>query len=90
LREQGCSTLCEARQRLGVEPVRNLHALVVRLLATSETPGGILQRDALDGHRRDRSGRTPLAASNDLHFAASLKTIFLLVDGILLIPNRSG
>ena len=32
-------SLCEARQRLGVEPVQNLHALVVRPLATSETPG---------------------------------------------------
>src|SRR5208283_1316357 len=33
------SSLCEARQRLGVEPVQNLHALVVRPVATSETPG---------------------------------------------------
>ena len=33
------SSLCEARRRLGVEPVQNLHALVVRPLATAETPG---------------------------------------------------
>lgn len=33
------SSLCEARQRLGVEPVAELHRRVVRLLATPETPG---------------------------------------------------
>lgn len=33
------SSLCEARQRLGVEPLRELHARVVRPLATPETPG---------------------------------------------------
>lgn len=33
------SSLCEARQRLGVEPVRQLHAEVVRPLATPDTPG---------------------------------------------------
>lgn len=33
------SSLCEARKRLGVEPVRELHAAVVRPLATPETPG---------------------------------------------------
>jgi hypothetical protein len=33
------SSLCEARQRLGVEPVAWLHAHVVRPLATPETPG---------------------------------------------------
>ena len=33
------STLCEARQRLGVEPLRELHRRVVRPLATLETPG---------------------------------------------------
>lgn len=32
------SSLCEARQRLGVEPLQTLHALVVKPLATSETP----------------------------------------------------
>ena len=33
------SSLCVARQRLGVEPVRELHARVVRPLATAGTPG---------------------------------------------------
>jgi hypothetical protein len=33
------STLCQARQRLGVEPVQELHARVVRPLATPQTPG---------------------------------------------------
>jgi hypothetical protein len=33
------SSLCVARQRLGVEPVKRLHAQVVRCLATRETPG---------------------------------------------------
>ena len=33
------SSLCVARQRLGVEPVRALHQAVVRPLATPETPG---------------------------------------------------
>ncbi len=33
------SNLCEARQRLGVEPLRRLFDLVVRPLATPHTPG---------------------------------------------------
>lgn len=33
------SNLCEARQRLGVEPVRRVFALVVRPLGTPQTPG---------------------------------------------------
>ena len=33
------SSLCVARQRLGVEPVQALHQAVVRPLATAETPG---------------------------------------------------
>jgi Insertion element 4 transposase N-terminal/Transposase DDE domain len=33
------SNLCEARQRLGVEPVRRVFDLVARPLATPETPG---------------------------------------------------
>lgn len=33
------SSLCEARQRLGVEPVRHLHESLVRPLATPDTPG---------------------------------------------------
>jgi hypothetical protein len=35
----GRSSLCEARQRLGVEPLRHLFGLVVRPLATPHTPG---------------------------------------------------
>jgi Insertion element 4 transposase N-terminal/Transposase DDE domain len=35
----GRSSLCEARKRLGVEPVQELHRLVVRPLATAETRG---------------------------------------------------
>jgi hypothetical protein len=48
----GRSTLCEARKRLGVEPVRCLHAAVVRPLATPETPGAFykgMRWMALDG-----------------------------------------
>jgi hypothetical protein len=37
------SSLCEARQRLGVEPVQHVHALVVRPLATPQTPGAFYQ-----------------------------------------------
>ena len=33
------SNLCEGRQRLGVEPVRRVFDLVVRPLATPQTPG---------------------------------------------------
>jgi hypothetical protein len=43
------SSLCEARQRLGVEPVRHLHALVVRPLATPETPGAFYKGFRLMG-----------------------------------------
>jgi len=35
----GRSSLCEARQRLGVEPVRYLHESLVHPLATPDTPG---------------------------------------------------
>ncbi len=38
------SNLCEARQRLGVEPVRRVFDLVVRPLATPETPGAFYKR----------------------------------------------
>lgn len=38
-RSPGRSTLCEARKRLGVEPLACLHKLVVRPLATPQTPG---------------------------------------------------
>src|SRR5213593_3746759 len=34
------SNLCEARQRLGVEPLRRVFDLLVRPLATPQTPGG--------------------------------------------------
>ncbi len=37
------SSLCEARQRLGVEPVRQLHADIVRPLATADPPGAFYQ-----------------------------------------------
>lgn len=46
------SSLCEARRRLGVEPVRLLHAQVARPLATPETPGAFyrgLRRVSVDG-----------------------------------------
>jgi hypothetical protein len=38
------SSLCTARQRLGVAPVQKLHAAVVRPLATYETPGAFYRR----------------------------------------------
>src|SRR3989442_618708 len=37
------SNLCEARQRLGVEPLRRVFDLVVRPLATPQTPGAFYQ-----------------------------------------------
>jgi hypothetical protein len=40
----GRSSLCEARQRLGVEPIRQLHRQVVRPLGTPEMPG-VFYRD---------------------------------------------
>ena len=46
------SSLCLARQRLGVAPVRRLFETVVRLLATPQTPGAFYQDwrlMALDG-----------------------------------------
>src|SRR6516165_5884686 len=46
------SSLCEARQRLGVEPLQHLHKHVVRPLATPDTPGAFfhrLRRMGLDG-----------------------------------------
>lgn len=50
------SSLCVARQRLGVEPVRRLHATLVRPLATPETPGAFykeLRWMGLDGTVED-------------------------------------
>lgn len=46
------SSLCLARQRLGVAPLRELHARVVRPLATPQTPGAFyrgLRLMAIDG-----------------------------------------
>ena len=46
------SSLCEARQRLGAEPVRQLHGLVTHPLATPDTPGAFykgLRWMAIDG-----------------------------------------
>jgi len=46
------SSLCEARKRLGVEPLKYLHEHVVRPLATPETPGafwGGLRWVGIDG-----------------------------------------
>lgn len=43
------SSLCEARQRLGVEPLRELHARVVRPLAMSDTPGAFYRGYRLMG-----------------------------------------
>ena len=40
----GRSSLCEARQRLGVEPLKVLHARVVHPLATLDTPGAFYQQ----------------------------------------------
>ena len=46
------SSLCVARQRLGSEPLVALHALVVRPLATPQTPGAFyrgMRKVAIDG-----------------------------------------
>jgi hypothetical protein len=43
------SSLCTARQRLGIEPVRQLHAAVVRPLATPQTPGAFYRQWRLVG-----------------------------------------
>jgi hypothetical protein len=43
------SSLCTARQRLGLEPVQQLHAAVVRPLATPDTPGAFYRRWRLVG-----------------------------------------
>ncbi len=46
------STLCKARQRLGIAPLRLLFARVVHLLATADTPGAFyrgLRLMAIDG-----------------------------------------
>ena len=45
----GRSSLCEARQRLGVEPLRKLHAAIARPLATRDTPGAFYREWRLMG-----------------------------------------
>lgn len=45
----GRSSLCEARQRLGVKPLRELHARIVRPLATPDTPGAFYRGYRLMG-----------------------------------------
>jgi len=52
----GRSALCEARQRLGAEPLAWLHEHVVRPLATPDTPGAFykgLRRMGIDGMLMD-------------------------------------
>jgi Insertion element 4 transposase N-terminal/Transposase DDE domain len=43
------SSLCTARQRLGIEPLQQLHAVVVRPLATQGTPGAFYRQWRLIG-----------------------------------------
>ncbi len=60
------SSLCEARQRLGVEPVKQLHADIVRPLATVDTPGAFyrgLRWMAMDGTVFDVPDRPALEAA---------------------------
>jgi len=45
----GRSSLCEARQRLGLEPLQELHARIARPLATPETPGAFYRGYRLMG-----------------------------------------
>jgi hypothetical protein len=64
------SSLCEARQRLGVEPLQYLHKCVVRPLATPDTPGAFfrgLRRMALDGTVLD----VPDSEANAIAFGRS-------------------
>lgn len=64
----GRSSLCEARQRLGVEPIRDLFEQVVRPLATPETPGAFyrgLRLMAFDGTVLD----VPDSPANAIAFA---------------------
>ena len=64
------SNLCEARQRLGVEPVRRVFELVVRPLATAEMPGTFyqgLRLMGIDGTVLD----VPDTEANDAHFGRS-------------------
>jgi hypothetical protein len=64
------SSLCEARQRLGVEPVRRIFELVVRPLATPATPGAFykgLRLMGIDGTVLD----TPDTPANAARFGRS-------------------
>jgi Insertion element 4 transposase N-terminal/Transposase DDE domain len=64
------SNLCEARQRLGVEPVRRVFELAVKPLATPETPGAFyhaLRLVGIDGTVLD----VPDTPANDAHFGRS-------------------
>lgn len=64
------SNLCEARQRLGLEPVRRVFELVVRPLATPQTPGAFykgLRPMGIDGTVED----VPDTPANAAHFGRS-------------------
>jgi hypothetical protein len=64
------SNLCEARQRLGVEPVQRVFELVVRPLATPQTPGAFykgLRLMGIDGTVED----VPDTPANAEHFGRS-------------------
>ena len=45
------SSLCVARKRLGLAPVRRLYELTARLLSRPEDSGSVLQGLAVDAHR---------------------------------------
>ncbi|MBV8130593.1 MAG: transposase domain-containing protein [Planctomycetaceae bacterium] len=64
------SNLCEARQRLGVEPVQRVFDLVVKPLATPQTPGTFyhgLRLMGIDGTVLD----VPDTSANEAHFGRS-------------------
>ena len=64
------SNLCEARQRLGVEPVQRVFDLVVKPLATPQTPGTFyhgLRLMGIDGTVLD----VPDTPANEAHFGRS-------------------
>ncbi|MGC8642387.1 MAG: IS4 family transposase, partial [Isosphaeraceae bacterium] len=68
--EPSRSNLCEARQRLGVEPVQRVFELVVRPLATEEMPGTFykgLRLMGIDGTVLN----VPDTPANDAHFGRS-------------------
>ena len=64
------SNLCEARQRLGVEPVQRVFDLVAKPLATPQTPGAFyhgLRLMGIDGTVLD----VPDTPANEAHFGRS-------------------